>query len=583
MNLFRESLAAGRWVAAVTRAFFRVRPWTTLTLVLSITSGKIASLLAFFLPLKVILLAGSDGVPRYFRFFIEPADKMPWIIGLSAAAVGFYALSLIATAVSKRLAEAGSSEVLQGANEIAVASKQREEAQGYYRRFSGISANILLMMLTFGILGWINPPLLTLIVVLVLAEALFTGGVLAYGNPLSPGATQRMIRRNLDGYLTIFSSVNFLSGFFVILIPFLIGAGGNLLVAILSILLLRQGLGAVGDAVAATTNLWNRRAMVDPMVFRSRQIQKREKLVTRNLREVFGKKAREVRARSELVAAGHEVESINSEWRDSTIKGVYTFHLRLRMLESEKKAEHFQQQVFPRGQLHLLEHEEYLFKHISRVALHAPEVRARYSDGPFACQICEYGQGKAVDGDRWKGIDSELMTHMWAFKPPKSLIRAFNTSRPTLEGRLTPGYLERLDVALDRAAEQVVYDELLQKLSGIQAVLAAIPVYIYNPDMIRANVAMKADGTPQVMTWGRWAIEPIGAALPKSMQGKVLDSVVATIRERRSLGEEQLQPNHVRLASDCREFEREIAKGRYNRAIVSMRRVLKNPLVQELS
>ena len=582
MNLFRESVDAARWVGSVTRAFFRVRPWTTSALVVSITTDKIASMLAFFLPLKVILLAGSDGVPRYFRFFIEPDDKMPWIIGLSAGAVGFYILSLAMDAVSKRLAEAGSSEVLQGANEIAVASKQREEAQGYYRRFSGISANLLLGLIMFGVLGLLNPLLISVLLALIVGQYLFTAGVLHFGNPLSPGPTLRMIRRNLGGYLTIFSSVDFLTGFFVLLAPFLLGTGGNLLIAILSILLLRQGLGAVSGIVTGTSGLWKKRREVDPMVFRDRQMQKREQLVLRNLRQVFSKPKREAVVAGQLAAADVAVEGLSSEWRDSVIRGVYTFQLHVPKT-ADRPAGHYQQQVFPRGQLHLLEHEEFLFQHLSRETLFAPAVLARFADGPFECQVLDYGRGKACDGDTWKELSVTLMRDMWSFEPPRSLVSAFNTSRPTLEGRLVPDFLERLEVALDRPAEQKAYEELMENLPLLEKILATIPVYIYNPDMIRANVVVAGGGRPQVMSWGRWAIEPIGAELPKTMNDRSIRAALEEVREHRGLAQDAVDVTHLRLANDCREFEREIVKGRYNRAIVRMRRVLKNQLVKEHS
>lgn len=578
MNLFRESLNAASWVGSVTRAFFRVRPWTTLTLVVAITAGKIASLLAFFLPLKVILLAGSDGVPRYFRFFIDSADKMPWIIGLSAGAVAFYILSIILDAASKRLAEAGSSEVLQGANEIAVASKQRKEAQGYYRQFSGISADLLLMVIAFGVLGFLNPMLISVMLILILGQYLFTAGVLHYGNPYSPGSTQRMVRGNLSGYLTVFSSIDFLAAFFVLLIPFLVGTGGNLLIAILSILLIRQALGAVSGSVNDTTSLWKQRSSVDPMVFRERQMRKQEQLVLRNLRGVFAKPMRERSAVQQLSDAGERCEGLTSEWRDSTIKGAYTFRLKV-PLENEGQFEYFQQQVFPKGQLHLLEHEEFLFQSLPRETLHAPPVLSRFSEGPFECQVLDYGVGKSSGPKQWKKLSEELLEHMWCFEPPKSIVSAFNTSRPTLEGRLIPDLLERLEVALDLASERKTYEDLMDNLPTVKDILAAMPLYIYNPDMTQANVALGPGGQPLVMTWGRWAIEPVGAVLPKTVGGSTLEAIARTVREKRKLPGDVLDTSNLHLANDCRNLEREIIAAQYKKAMRKARSILSNDLI----
>ncbi len=577
MNLIRESVDSVRWVATVIAAFFQVRPWTTLTLIIAITASKIASILAFFLPLKVILLAGSDGVPRYFRFFIDPADKYPWIIGLSIGAVACYMLSLLLDSASKRLSEAGSSEVLQGANEIAVASSQREEAQGYYRRFSGIGANGLLAVIMFSVLGLINPLLLVVMAGLITLQYLFTAGVLHFGSPITPGPTQRMVRRNLGGYLTVFTSVDFLFGFFVLLIPFLLGSGGNLLLAILSILLLRNGLGSISSMVSGVHGLWKNRWQVDPMVFRDQQMRKKEKEVSRTLREVFRKHDREARLSSELNGAGIEFTRLHSEWRDSPIKNVFTF--RVVLSKPSESDVYLQHKVFPSAQLHMLEHEEFLFNYVDRSAIRAPKLVCRFQQGPFFSQLCTYGGGVKCTKKVWSKISAGLMTRMWVYEPPKALVSAFNTSRPTLQGRLIPAFLERLEVALDKPREARNYERLLGNLGRLQDVLASVPVYIYNIDMVRENIVLDSEHRPVVTFWGRWAIEPIGASLPRTMKDKDLEEVLKDVRQARGLRESALTSSHVRLANQCRLFEREAARGRYNRAISRLPAILDNPLI----
>jgi hypothetical protein len=89
--------------------------------------------LAFLLPLKVILLAGSEGVPKYFRPLIaEPAHREYWIIGLAVATVTFYLLALVLDAVSSRLSSSGGIEILQCANEMTIMNDQENRIQGNY-------------------------------------------------------------------------------------------------------------------------------------------------------------------------------------------------------------------------------------------------------------------------------------------------------------------------------------------------------------------------------------------------------------------------------------------------------------------
>jgi len=582
MSLFKHSREAAVWVGSVCRAFFQVRPWTSWLMVSAVTTGRFAALLAFFLPLKVILLAGSDGVPRYFRFFIDPDEKFAWIVGLSIGAVGFYVLSLLMDAAARRLAEAGSFQVLQGANEIAVASRQREEAQSYYARFSGIMADMLILLISFSLLGWLNLPLLLTLIGLVLLQYLFSAAVLGMENAINPGAVARMIRHNLSGYLNLFYSINFLAGFFVILAPFMLGAGGNLLLAILSMLLMRQGLGAISTAVTTTTSLWARRNQVDPMVFRDRQMQKREAQATRKLRRAFEQQVRERMALSRLEEAGVALESLASDWRDSTIRSAFTFRLKAQ-LKHEETVAYFQHQVFPEARAHLLEHEDYLFTQISRSKLPAPPRPARFSEGPFECQICDYPGGRPISANHWREAQYQLLGRLWAYRPPRQLVAAYRTSRPGIDGRLSDELIKRLSVAVAGRKEANTLAAFIEALPTLRQSLADLPQAIANPDLRRVTVARNRDGQAMIMTWSRWSIEPIGAFLPPRANDEPLSALLQEVRQQRGLAAEQLGLDHVKLAYQARLLERDINANTYRKAIARLGDILENPLMNRPS
>src|SRR5690554_4088817 len=147
MPILTEAGRALRWLARVIGVFWRVRPLVTLGAVVAKVLNRVFGLLALFLPLKVIILAGSEGVPRYFQFFIAPDEKSFWVVLLSLGAVTAFVATLLLEALTKRLAEAGSLEVLEGANELAVASRLRDEARGHYAKFCGVVANWLIVLL----------------------------------------------------------------------------------------------------------------------------------------------------------------------------------------------------------------------------------------------------------------------------------------------------------------------------------------------------------------------------------------------------------------------------------------------------
>ncbi|NDY95290.1 hypothetical protein [Wenzhouxiangella limi] len=583
-NLVHETKLALSWVWRVLAAFFRVRPWTTAALISAFALKNIFSLLAGFLPLKVILLAGSDGVPRYFRFFMPvDADKVPWIIGFSAAAVIFFLLVMVMEAVAKKLSATGSYEVLQGANELAVASKQREEAGGYFSQFSEIAANVVIASFALTLLAAVNLAIFVTFTGLLLLEYLFTAGVMAFTDPLKPGAIRKAIQSKVRNYLGLLFSLNFLACFFVLLVPFLTGVGGNLLLAILTLLLLRQASGAVGGIIQHIRKLWTKRAEVSPLVFREERTRESEKLTTRELRLMFAPRLRTATTLKRLKATGIPVRSVESCWQDPKIRGAYTFHVKAEMEESVKKTKvrHFQHQVFPVRQLHLLEHEEFLFSRISRKSVRAPLVLSRYEDEPFACQVCEYGTGKIVDVKGWQRKSLEVLEELWCLDLSRELISAYRTAHPGLEARLLPEFLQRLEVVLESASLQHVYHTFLDALPRLHSVVSQVPLHLHNPDMTNSHVVLDDDDQPLIMTWTRWQLLPLGSALPANLTRELLKEMLERVCLKRKIDPDSLLPAHLLLVRDCQKLEDTVKREHYRSAFSIMESILANELVLE--
>lgn len=579
MNLVAETKAVIGWLRTVIGAFMAIRPWTTLSLIQAITIKNFANLLASFLPLKVILLAGSDGVPRYFRFFIpEGADKIPWIIGLTAAAVAFFILGLVMEAIARRLAAAGSFEVLRGANELAVSSQHREEIGGYFSQFSEVAASVLVLAISLTLLAIVNLPVFFALLGLMLIEYMVTVGILAFGNPYDPGRVLQTLKDKPRNYLAFFSSINFLACFFVLLTPFLTGVGGNLILAILAILLMGQANGAVNGIIRPSLKLWRKRPGIDPLVFREQQSGSAEHPTLRDLRQVFDPQERVTLPVRQLALAGEKGRQLESEWLDPGVRGVYRFHLKLHRDEGDEDIRHFQQQAFAPRQLALLEHEEFLFEKLKRSAVRAPAVLARYPDGPFECQICEYGIGRALTADEFKPLASSLLGELWALSLPEDLQRAYRTSHPALEARLAPEFLERLAVSLDNAADTKTFEAFVDALPRIQDRLGVVPLYLHNPDLSASGLTLTEDGSPLVMSWIRWSLKPMGTYLPAEGDERS-EELLAEACKARQIEPADLSVDHLKLVHQCNHLVSAIDREHFRAALRCIDKVLDNPLI----
>ena len=164
MRLFRETGTFIAWYGAVLGTLVRARPLTTVALVLYSVGSKIANMMARLLPLKVILLAGSDGVPSYFRPFLSPEQKTLGLIVLVVATVICYIADPVLDALANKLAESGSRRVVENANDI-VLTEHRQKAQSTYIDVAGMTAELLFALVFFSVIMRSNPPLFLLLIV----------------------------------------------------------------------------------------------------------------------------------------------------------------------------------------------------------------------------------------------------------------------------------------------------------------------------------------------------------------------------------------------------------------------------------
>jgi hypothetical protein len=566
MNLFKQSFAVGKWVLWNIRIFMRLRPLTTLTVIGFSASSRVTNVLAFFLPLKVILLAGSQGVPGNLGVVIGPEDKLDWIILLSIAAVSCYVSTLLFDALSERLAESASAGIVEGAHKLALDKKQRAQARKTYSRLTHAVAGIAFGVVGMTALAAINTPLFAALAGLFVAEFAFTALVLARWREVNPGRLQGFINDNLADYLNILSSINFLAAFFLILTPFLFGEEGNILLAVLAVVIVRRALPELEWAIRVVTDLYKKRDEIEPLIFRRRRFRAGESVEGSLVRELFNKASRQVLVQKHLAPLRPRLSGLEVCWQDIPPKEVYTFVVSCRSGDAGLR-EYFQLQAFPEGYAHLLRNEDLLFATAGRDELKAPREILRFREASFECRICEYGPGEALLLKRYRNILAGLLTDIWCYAPPQKLVDAFNTAHDMLPGRLTSEMLDRLGVAADSAAENAALETLRRRLPEVRARLEALPLYIFNPDINSANVAEIEPGGFRVMTWAHWAIEPVGAGIPRELARGVLPELVKQVNSRRKDLARELTLQDVEFAELCWNFEKAVERDLYKGAL----------------
>ncbi len=569
MNLFHETTTFAGWFFQIMRTLLRTRPFTTLTVIFAEAAANMTRIASMLLPLKIILLAGSTGVPRYFPF-IDPAHKSYWIIGLTAGAICFYLFTLLLETMISRMSENAGREILYKANQLFVVKNQEETIKGYYASFCGLCASLLFVALVLAVLAIINLPLLVFLIFTALFMFVFSALALR-GTNINPGHLKRYITENVSNYLKILTSIAFLAAFIVLLVPFITTTDGNILVAILSILLLRRTFNYVVSTTRDSVKLTRKKHEVNALIFPYVQIMNPETKDNLAARNLLHKSARTGIVRLEMEKIFFRLVFLETLWMDTTVSGLFMFHINWKN-DEEAAVSHSQLQVFPLRSTGAFENEDFLFTKVPRRELKAPDLITRFDHDPFACQILDYGSGEPVSTKKWKDLHDELLMHYCSFQPPASLIQAYTSSHLLLWRSLNKELVSRVEVALDTPEEVTCFEEFKDNLPRIRDFLKTIPLYIHNQDITTKNVVQAENDDVYVMTWGRWSLQPVGTVLP--LNPNKIGELAVRIEEFRSDAFQVLSSDDLDFVFNCHKLEKEINRGAFKSALKTIEQLL---------
>lgn len=569
MPLLRRIWEFFGWLGSVLGVFLRTHAILTPALILSKATAQITKLLAFFLPLKVLLLVASPGVPRYFQFFIDPQYRNEWVVGLSVAAVACYLLTIVLDRLSDYCAEIGSANLLQKSSRLSVIGNQRSIAKRYFGEFSGLAANLLLVGVIFSVGFYVYSVLFLSLAVFIFAQILFTWAVLKFVDLAEPVGFGGYIVKRTNGYLGYLEAVNFLAVFGFLVVDFLLFSGINILIAILSFLMIRRLLASLTTVAGDAVQLSKQRHRIDPLIFLSEKHTRRQPRNQFKLNRYFGVQARQSRLAEILLAAGiGGIAEVSSIWFDASRPGSYLFDVYAR---DEAGAVVFRgvEHVFSSRHKQVQENEALILEALGPSALHFADVVHQYEIGDFYSRILDLTGFERISQRDWRArYQSELVARLWSVDPGEELRLVFELSRPYLHERLKIETLEVLDVAADTGPKRRTLEALRRRLPEVCEALGCLPVFPHNHILAPTGVFVDVHPHLKVIDWGRWSLEPIGVGVDaEAITGRAVTRW-ASVLSPRMPELEMASVGLLRLASRAHAFEELVlVRGRFNEAL----------------
>ncbi|MCE8014974.1 hypothetical protein HOP62_02655 [Halomonas sp. MCCC 1A17488] len=570
MWFYRVALRHLYWSAAVLKKFFKLVPLPTLTLVALTLVSQFSRMLAFFLPLKVIILIGSTGTPRYFPDSWAALDRDFLVIALSLATVFFYAVSLSSERLLSYMAEKGAAGVVAGTHKLVLFTNQDEVAsQAYQKLAAGLATGALSVVLIL-LFALVYPGFLLAIVSYVVAASTF---VALLGHRVEARSELQQKAGTLIGLL---SGIGFMMLFAFMVVDFLLWEGVSFMVALISLLLSRQLLNRLDGVLKDAIWLNDKRLQINAIFFTGHRLEKMPEHTRNRKFWNFLSLSENCDLLLPILAEvkGHELYDgiqVECRWKQSGLADLLTFDVEVKTEEEE--TERYLLKIFGKRYRKAAMSEADILSSASGHRLPAPElVYIGEMDG-FDVHLFRLPDWYDPSSSVASKIEVEWLAKYWKVEPDKTLVNRYQRSHPLLQHRLGLPMFERLIVVADDdhlpALERIKgrFEDLLENLN-------LLPLVLLNPGVPRDLSFVSETGELIQAHFGNWALEPIGVGVPHAESWlPKLDELLAEASEIR----ESLQNTptaRIRLCACCSAFEQNFNKQRYADAIALLPDIL---------
>lgn len=558
-------LATLRWSLSLGAKFGRVVPGPTLFIIGLTLTSQVSMLLASLLPLKVVILLGSEHTPAYFPAFLNAFSHHAQIALLSFITVGFFILHLLSERLILWRTAAAIRKLLAMSEKMTLFEHQDDIARAAYQRFShALASGVFIAISWAGLLVFYPAMMLVQLVYIVLVAAL-----LAWLFRYSPAFYERMQDKTAPA-MALASGAGFFMAFGWLVLDFILLSPPAVIVSIVSLLLTRQVMARAASIVNDLHSLSKQRSRLDALFFHGKALMPELTSVHDGIWALLQPEARQ-RWLPDLL---HAVGLLDQASAPFTCHWQQVGPLNVGALNICIDGQSYLLRLYDTNRASWAQHEHDLLS--SQVpGLPALTLTAFTQVGHYNCLICKLPPGENPELATIKEIEKQLRTQRMAASPPQSLIRDYQRSMPMLWQRLDVQLLECLQVTADLSERRTLLDTFMQRLPELQQLLRNLPLMVQAQDFgSDALVWRLSDGRCLSLFWGQWSLEPVGAGWPESERefAHLPKAFAKAASERPELAAVPLE--HVEAAALAFALERLCGRQRYTHAMKLLPRLL---------
>ncbi|MEG8202709.1 hypothetical protein [Pseudomonas sp. 5RIF] len=554
-----------RWSFSLGRKFLRTAPLHTASVQFIYILSQLLLLLAFFLPLKAIIVLSSGGIPSYFPDFLKAHPQNTVVIWLSLSSLVAFAAHLTFELAATKITARGARLLILRTKKIVLFDNQDSIAINAYSKFTRGFSELLFFLISIAILCAIYPLIFSLVVTSI--TAFYVLICLAFNT--SPKLRAALIIHH-QATLNSISGFIFLVVFFGIIGDFLYFAPPSAFMAIISLLLIRQALQRLVGFATKLIVLRSQHSRVSALFFHNQPLLLETTQKNDGIHSLFSPEQRErwiPQILSPLFKTAFTVESVKNFQLGHP--DIYCYEVDC---SSETELKTFIIKLFDESRTYPASQESALIAQFKN--LPCPPLRETGKLQSVTYHIFEWSKESKMTGREYNKGSLTLLGDLMKLTPPKSLLNKYERSKSYLESRLNIEMLESLKLYAVTADDQKKIEHLADSLDRIKAHLSKLPRQLIVLDLNTDSLLKKETGELSVLHWGNWLLEPAGTYWPLTAHSELLEFTREAQRTRTDA--ENLSSDGTILSSYMFSFERHVNRRDYQAALNLIPDVLKH-------
>ncbi len=516
MNLFQATRDQLNWLISLGRKVRKLTPREAAGGIGVFLISQLFLVLSLFLPLKAILLLATEGVPWYLGGLVTIDTKDLMVIGIAIAAIISYGLHHLFGWLVGRMIGRGSRRILDNSKKLHLFDNQADFARDGYLRLIRAIASGLLVGLAFTLGLYLNPLLFALLAGLLVVEFITLHYLLKSKTHLGQ-ALDEVFSTKTNVPCNILSASNFLIGFGLLLAQFLAVEQRNVIVAIISILLIRQIMQRINIGIQDLVFLARNRLRLNALFYTSIQY-----TPTTDKRQDAFLATLTIPERNRWLASAlaqvleQPVGGVESTWIDSGMPGIVHLETVVSLADGGNPAgsKSTQRSLFikcyNKTRARLAAHEIQLFTAMPDGLCGSPSYRGSVFIGENRILVFDSLPERQPTRRQWNPLILKAPFQLWSVPPDSELVRAYLRTHPTITSRLKPEMFAYMRLAAETETDRQQLNRFMAAWPVLSETVEGLPLVIKNPNLTFQSCRVDATGAPVFFVWHNWTIEPMG-------------------------------------------------------------------------